>query len=398
MLFDTTVRKELARGFGATLVVILTIVLTSFLIRTVGQAASGSIAPQDVVLLLGYVTLGHLPTILACSLFVAVVITIGRMYRDSEMAIWFASGVGLSRFVRPVLRMAWPVLLVIGLLLLFVWPWGNRSRTELQERYQQRGDLSRVTPGVFQSSRDGRRVFFVERGPTSAVAPAAAVDEASDPGRAQTPETTSARNVFILTQNDRGESVTTARSGRLETQAGSGDTFLVLERGQRSDVNLDSGESTVSRFEDYRVLANQRQARSAQVQPPKAVSTLDLIRQPTPRHQGELTWRLGMLLAAGNLLLLGLAMSASNPRRASNWNLLLALLAFLVYFNLVGLSQAWVASGRLGMATALAALHGSAFALAVALLWWRDHAAVVAWWPRRRPAGTSPPDMVGNTA
>ena len=97
MLFDSSVRRELARTFGATLVVILTIVLTSFLIRTIGQAASGAIAPQDVVLLLGYVALGHLPTMLSLSLFVAVVLTLGRMYRDSEMVIWFAGGVGLAR-------------------------------------------------------------------------------------------------------------------------------------------------------------------------------------------------------------------------------------------------------------------------------------------------------------
>ena len=112
MVFDSTVRRELARSFGATLVVILTIVLTMLLIRTVGQAARGVVAPQDVVLLLGYVALGNLPTMLALSLFVAIVVTLGRMYRDSEMVIWFASGVGLSRFVRPVLRTTWPVLLV----------------------------------------------------------------------------------------------------------------------------------------------------------------------------------------------------------------------------------------------------------------------------------------------
>ena len=104
MLFDTTVRRELARTFGATLVVILTIVLTMFLIRTIGQAAAGAVAPQDVVLLLGYVALGHLPTMLTLSLFIAIVVTLGRMYRDSEMAIWFSSGVGLTRFVRPVLQ------------------------------------------------------------------------------------------------------------------------------------------------------------------------------------------------------------------------------------------------------------------------------------------------------
>ena len=184
MLFDSTVRRELARSFGATLVVILTIVLTMFLIRTVGQAAAGVVSPQDVVLLLGYVALGHLPTMLALSLFIAVVLSLGRMYRDSEMAIWFASGVGLSRFVRPVLRTAWPVLLVIGMLLLFVWPWGNRNSLELRERYQQRSDLSRVAPGVFQTSSDGQRVFFIER---------------------ESGDGINARNVFILTNQEQGE-------------------------------------------------------------------------------------------------------------------------------------------------------------------------------------------------
>src|SRR5207344_1323936 len=153
MLFDSTLRKELARGFGATLVVILTIVITMMLIRVLGQAASGSVAPADVVLLLGYTALSHLPTILALSLFIAIVVTLGRMYRDSEMAIWFASGVGLSRFVRPVLRVSWPVLLVVALLALFVWPWVNKRGTEMRERFEQRSDLSRVAPGQFQTSR-----------------------------------------------------------------------------------------------------------------------------------------------------------------------------------------------------------------------------------------------------
>src|SRR4029453_4604021 len=125
MLFDSTLRKELARGFGATLVVILTIVITMMLIRVLGQAANGVGAPTDWLLLMGYTGLTHLPTILALSLFVAIVVTLGRMYRDSEMAIWFSSGVSLQRFVRPVLRTSWPVLLVVGVLMAFVWPWGN---------------------------------------------------------------------------------------------------------------------------------------------------------------------------------------------------------------------------------------------------------------------------------
>lgn len=364
MLVDSTVRRELSRSFGATLVVILTIVLTMFLLRTIGLAAKGTVSPQDVVLVLGYTALGHLPSMLSLSMFVAIVVTLGRMYRDSEMVIWFSGGIGLARFVRPVLQTAWPVFVVAAVLLLLVWPWGNRNSYDLRDRYAQRSDLSRVAPGVFQTSADGRRVFFVER---------------------ENPESTDARNVFVLTRQDRSESVTSAHSGHLQTV--DDERWLVLERGQRNDSDEATGERTLASFESYRVLVQEKAVREAQARPPRALPTLQLLREPTPRNQGELAWRLGMLLATANLVLLGLPLAATNPRRPSNWNLLFALLAFVVYFNLVNLTQAWVGSERVGLGAALTAVHGGCFLLALALLWWREHAATLRLpWQRRAGA------------
>lgn len=354
MLFDSTVQRELARSFGATLVVILTIVITMMLIRTVGMAAGGSIAPEDVVLLLGYLSLGYLPMMMSLSLFIAVVVTLGRMYRDSEMVIWFACGVGLGRFVRPVLRMAWPVLTVVALLLLLVWPWGNRSSAELRSRYEQRSDLSRIAPGVFQSSRDGSQVFFVDRASQTDV---------------------DAHQVFILSQREGTEAVTSAKSGRLERDGD--ERRLVLHQGQRNTVDQRSGARTLASFDDYRIVVDERAEREAQARPPSATPTLDLLRDPQPRHLGELAWRLGMMAASANLLLLGVGLSASHPRRPTNWNLLFALFAFVAYFNLVNLSQVWIATGRYAFGPLMAALHGGAFGLAMVLIWWRDHAAVL---------------------
>ena len=361
MLFDSTVRKDLARSFAATLVVILTIVITMFLIRTLGQAAGGVIAPQDVVLLLGYTALGHIGTMLSLSLFVAIVVTLGRMYRDSEMVIWFATGIGLSRFVKPVLWTAAPVLLVVALAMLLVWPWVNAQSTQLRDRYAQRSDLSRVTPGVFQSSSDGRRVFFVER---------------------ESPDGINARNVFILTRQGEVESVTSARNGRLEAEGD--DRYLVLERGQRNEFDPASGERRISSFEHYRVLADEARVRRIEARPPKATRTVDLVRNPTPANQAELTWRFGFVLAACNLLLLGIGLSATNPRRPGNWNLIFSLLSFIVYFNLITLSQGWVSQSRLSMGSALLALHGGVFAFALLLLWWREHATTFGLRRRRR--------------
>ena len=358
MLFDSSLRRDLARSFGATLVVILTIVLTMMLIRTLGQAALGRVGPQDVVLLLGYTALGHLPTMLAMSLFIAVVATLSRMYRDSEMTIWFVAGAPLSRFVRPVLRMAWPVLLVLVILALFVWPWGNRRISDMKDSFEQRADISRVTPGQFQTSGDGQRVFFIDRD---------VPNNATNTGSSNN----TGRSVFILSKQNNLESVTTARTGRLEVQGG--DRFLLLDKGQRNDENLLTGEKTLARFEGYRVLAGERVLSNIDNAPPKSRPTVELMRSTDPLYLGELTWRLGLALGGANLLLLGIGLSATNPRRASNWNMLFALLSFVVYYNLIGLSQAWVASATMGLGPALLLIHGGAFVLAVALIAWRDN-------------------------
>jgi lipopolysaccharide export system permease protein len=367
MLFDSTLRRELARSFGATLVVILTIVLTMMLIRTLGQAALGKVSAQDVVLLLGYSALGHLPTMLALSLFIAVVATLGRMYRESEMVIWFASGVGLSRFARPVIGASWPVLLVVALLALFVWPWVNQRTADLKLRFESRSDLSRVTPGAFQTSSDGRRTFFIDR---------------------DTAQSSTGRNVFILTRSDKTESVTTAKSGRIDWLGD--ERFLFLEQGQRNDQDLSTGDRVLSRFEHYAVSAGERVRDTSSQLPPKARSTLDLLKQPNATFQGELAWRLGLVLGAANLLLLGIGLSYSNPRRASNWNLLFALLSFIVYYNVINLTQAWVGGGKLGLGTALLAAHGGALAVALSLIWWRDHGNLARIRPPHRASSTQP--------
>jgi lipopolysaccharide export system permease protein len=361
MLFDSTLRRDLARSFGATLVVILTIVLTMFLIRTLGQAATGRISPQDVILILGYTSLGHLPTMLALSLFISVVATLGRMYKESEMTIWFASGIGLRRFVRPVLQMSWPVLLVVGLLAMGVWPWVNRQSEELKSRYQGRSDLARVAPGQFQTSKDGRRVFFIDR------------DTEADPV---------GRNVFILSRVGDVESVVTARSGHIENQGG--EQFLVLERGQRNEENMRTGEKSLAQFESYRVIIGDRVVDNSGNLPAKARNTSELLANPSAANQGEMSWRLGLLLGAANLLLLGIGLASTSPRRASNWNLLFALLSFVVYYNVINLSQAWVTSGKMSMGAALGSAHGGALLLGLALLWWRDNGAIRRWWPAKR--------------
>ncbi|HEY8907038.1 MAG TPA: LptF/LptG family permease, partial [Rhodoferax sp.] len=141
MLFHSSLRKELSRSFGATLVVLVTVVMTMTLIRTLGQASRGSFNPSDVTMVMGYTVVAYMPTLLTMSLFIAIISTLSRMYRESEMVIWFCSGKGLSALLTPLMQFAWPIFAVVAALALLVLPWSNQRIENLQKQYEQRGDL-----------------------------------------------------------------------------------------------------------------------------------------------------------------------------------------------------------------------------------------------------------------
>ena len=345
MLFDSSIRKELARSFGATLVVLVTVVMTMMLIRTLGQASRGNVNPSDVMLVMGYTVLGQLPVILSLSLFVACVGCLSRMYRESEMVIWFASGRGLASMLRPLLRFAWPVMLIVAVLSLLVWPWANEQIQELRTRYEQRGDIDRIAPGEFQESANGSRVFFIER------------DGSVETG---------ATNVFIASSQGTQETVTSARSARVEVR--DGQRWAVLSQGQRLESDRTKPGTSVSEFEEYTTRIGAAPAASADAQSVKTVPTLDLLMSPVPAFQAELGWRVGLALASLNFVLLGLALTSANPRVARSTSMVFALLAFVVYYNLMTLGQSWIGAGRLSMPVFTLGLHGGVFVLALTLL------------------------------
>jgi lipopolysaccharide export system permease protein len=162
-LFQKSIQKDLLRNFGGATVILFTIVMTIMLIRILGKASKGQVDPSEVILLIGLNGIGYAAPILTLSLFVSVVYTFSRMYLDSEMVIWFSSGVSLIKFLKPLCTFAWPFILTIALLALFAWPWSNLQTQFLKDRFDKRSDIERVAPGQFQESISSKMVFFIEK-------------------------------------------------------------------------------------------------------------------------------------------------------------------------------------------------------------------------------------------
>jgi lipopolysaccharide export system permease protein len=344
MLFHSSIHKELARSFGATLVVLATVVMTMTLIRTVGEASRGAFNPTDVMIIMGYTVLAEMPTILSMSLFIAILAVLTRMYKDSEMVIWFGSGRGLTSLLAPLMRFAWPILAIILVLAFLVLPWAYGRIEDLRDRFEKRGDIARIEPGQFQESANGDRVFFIEKN---------SINQQTG------------SNVFIATNEPNKQTITSARSGRIEVIGQ--DKFLILENGQRLEQKTGKSEVTVTMFEQYgaRVGADDTSARS--YVPATSLNTLILLEQPTPQYLAELAWRIGLVLAAFNFVVIGLAVAGTNPRVGRVANLGFAFLIFVAYFNFLVLGKSWIESGRVQFAPFLLALHGGA--LCLGLLW-----------------------------
>ena len=319
------------------------IALTVRLIRLLGQAAGGKLPSDAVVAFLGFFTLNALPILLSLTLFVTILLTLTRSYRDSEMVIWFNSGLSVAAWVRPVMLFAGPLVAVIAALSIFISPWAVQKSEEFRVRIDSRDEVSRVSPGVFGESTGKDRVFFVE---------SVSGDELT------------VQNVFVNSVQHKKTGIMMSNKGYVEISP-VGDRFLVLLNGRRYEGNPGEAEFKVMEFERYATRIEAKEG-AAPLVTQKSLSTLALIESPTNTNLGELVWRFGVPLSALILALLAIPMSFVNPRAGRSVNLLFALLTYMLYSNLLSLSQARVVQGKLSFGTGLWLVHG--VMLAVLLL------------------------------
>jgi lipopolysaccharide export system permease protein len=347
MIFHKTLLREMTSTALATFLVLLGIVLATQLVRLLALAAGGAITSTSVIALLGLTLIGFLPTLLSLTLFVSVLMTISRAYRDSEMVVWFCSGVSLTRWVRPVLMFALPLVFTIGVLGFALSPWAAGKAEDYRKILDSRDDASAISPGVFRESRQADRVYFVEKVSTS---------------------DNHLANVFVGSTQHGKTGVMVAQQGFQEI-APNGDRFLVLMNGHRYEGEPGHADFKIYEFERYAVRIEMREAIRAPGT--KNMQTLDLIEQGKPRHLGELSWRIGLPLSALLLALLAIPLAFVNPRAGRSMHLILAVLVYMIYVNLLSVIQASIAQSRLHIVPGLLLLHTTVALLLLALFYRR---------------------------
>ena len=323
---DRYLSSEFARAVFAALVVLGMVSLGGILGDLVGEVAAGKVPATLLISQLGLRMLRYLPLILPLGLLLGFMLALGRLYRDSEMHVLAAAGIGPRRLLKPVLLVALPVVAVIALSSLWLGPWADRLARAMVAEANKNLLVAGLEPGRFTVLANGGVAY---------------ADGMSADG-------THLDRVFVYRERGERMDVATARAGQLYRDEGA--RVLALEDGFRVEGPL-SGEAL-----DYRLMRYKRNEMglpaASDERPgdaPAFKPTVDLLGDPSRGAAAELHWRIAPPLLAFAFVLLAVPLSRSSPRQARYGAMLLAFLAYLVGIFLMLLGTQWLADGTLPM-------------------------------------------------
>ena len=344
MIFRRSLVRELTATAVGLFVVLLAILFTNLVLRLLARAAGGAVAPEGILALLGFNALFYLNILLSVTLYLTVLLTLSRWYRDSEMIVWFTSGQSPAACLKPILWFAAPFFVAIVVLSLFLSPWAEQRRLEFERQLESRDELALLSPGLFKEFRRANLVVYLESINTF---------------------DGTIRNIFLHSVDEGKDVTTVARSGSLQ-EAKNGDRFIVLDDGRRYEGKPGST--------DYRIVEFARLGR--RIEPAelralptsaKAIPTPVLVVLDGRLERAELFWRLSVPISALMLTLLGIPLSYINPRMGRSFNLITATFLYLVYSNCLNIVQSFIAQGKLGFWVGLALPHVIAAVVVLAL-------------------------------
>ena len=334
MLFRRSLLQELSSTATGAFLILVGIVIAQRAGYLIQLAAKGILPNDAITTMLGFNMIRFLPMLLSLSLFLAILLTLSRWYRDSEMVIWFSSGLSINSWIRPVLTFTIPIVMLISFLSLFVTPWATNKVEDYRMQLESRDDLAAISPGVFKESAHADRVFFVE-----------SFDELGN----------IVKNIFVQSIQHQKLGIVVASQGNRFTEK-NGDNFLLMQDGRRYQGTRGTAEYSTTEFKKYAIRV---EAAEAQRTPPstQSKSSRELIQNKNSTNIAELQWRLAMPISAFILALLAIPLSALDPRAGRSTNFALALVIYIIYNNFLSIIQAWIAQDKISSVIGLWPVH-----------------------------------------
>jgi lipopolysaccharide export system permease protein len=345
-ILDRYIFREIASTWLGVTLVLLAILLTNQFARVLGDVAKGNLPKDAAFDVIGLSAAQYLTILVPIGLFLAIMLALGRLYRDSEMPAMMACRVGPGGIYRPLTWLMVPLVLGVGWLAIDLGPSALVAIDRIGAEARREADLASIEPGRFTIFGPDQAVVYGER-----VTPDGFME-----------------NVFLQRTVDDGvvEVVVAERGEQVESEDPD-IRLLVLHNGRRYEGVPGTPSFRVVEFSEHGI-----PYRLPSLDPPeprpRAMSVWNLVDSNDPEHRAELQWRIGVPLSTIILAIFAVPLARSRPRAGRYGRLSIGLLVFIIYFNLLSAAKAWVENGEIEPTLGLWWVHGLFLIAALGLL------------------------------
>ncbi len=306
--------------------ILVMVLVSGRFIKYLAEAAAGQIAADALFMVMAFRLPEFLQMILPLSLYIALLLVLGRMHMDNEMVVLHAGGQGNARVIRSLIAPVLVAMAVVALFSLYVTPKGDAEVNRIFEEQKGRSVLELLTPGRFHVKGDGesQRATYAE---------------------SLNREEGVLENVFVADasfgDDEAGRILTVwARTGRLVQDDNI--SYLELRDGFQYQGKPGAADYREVAFETARVRIGNERSSS---RPPevRGRATAELIEDGSNKAQAELQWRWSLILTIPIMCLAAIPLARVNPRQGRFLRMIPAVLGYMFYVGLLLTMRSWIA-------------------------------------------------------
>lgn len=345
-ILDRYIFREVASTWIAVTAILLFIMLTNQFARVLGEVAKGNLPKDAAFQVIGLTGLQYLSVLVPIAMFLAIMMALGRLYRDSEFPAMMACRIGPGGIYRPLAWLVIPITVFVAWVAVDLGPKAMSTIELISVEARRQADLASVEAGKFTTGGDDRSVVYAENILAS--------------GELQ--------KVFLERQTGQGEIEVVVAERGMQVASRDPDTrYIVLFDGRRYEGTPGTAEFRVVEFAEHGIPYRLPKAQELNLRP-RAMPIRDLLANGDGIARAEIQWRMSVPITTLILALLAVPLSRSQPRQGRYGKLTIGLLIFIIYFNLLGAAKAWVEQGVLSGPLGLGWVHLAMLGFALALL------------------------------
>ncbi len=339
--------QEILKSSAATVLVLFVILMSNALGRVLSDIAGGDVPYQALWPVMLSQSVNIFSLLLPIGFFFGIVLAFGRLYKDHEIVVMNACGMGYLQFYKPVILAILPVFLFHAYCSIWLNSQTQSAAYSVIEQSKSAQEFDYVKAGQFNASKSGEHVFFME---------------SIDADRRQL------NNIIISETNRDGMFLETAKSGRQKFDDLTGNLFMVVGPGQIYEG--EPGEKTykIVEFEQHGILIEKKDKIEKLKLRDRAIPPHVLWQSPRLTDKIELHWRIAIPIVLVVLAMLAVPLSHMAPRQGRYGKVGYALIVYIIYFNLMVYTRAQLKSDSLPIAINFWWVHLLFIALTLGLL------------------------------